>query len=210
MLLTIQTNEQKEIEKLLSVKIKDKEYLNEITNNIINKDILFPTEKDAINYIKDISQLYDYVIVNYNISIKNFKDTNEEKELQEKINNNIQNYLDFPNKQLEKFKQQKSKTRSCEMCKSIINKDYQLSNIEKEYNIIEEKIQDTEEKITKKLEMLKCPICHTDNFIPINHEKIEKLKENIKISENKYKEAELLFSVKNGFIKSTLIYIKDK
>jgi hypothetical protein len=190
-----------EIEKLIK---EDRPDENIIDNEIIVKDILFPSEKDALNYLEDVTKIYNSISTKYLEAIENFSDTDISKSLTEKVDMNINNLITFPETLVDRFAKQKSSTKGCTNCKSTINKDFYKDKIEKKLEGVEQEEGfeelDNNKKLEIKLSTLACPICDSDDFLitDTDKDKISKLDNAIQNSIKKYDEEAMSFQIKTG------------
>jgi len=188
-----------------------KEDIEEIkkSNNIkeiIEKDIIFPTEKDAKNYLQDMSKLYESVYTEFQEPLEDYLESEDAKDILSKLNIAIENFYTFPDKLIERFAKQKSSTKGCPNCKSTISKDFYIKKINskiEEFNInhsLDNKEFDYVQGTKDKLKITICPICDSEDFIfnETDSEKHNKMKLAIDSIENKIQEEKMLFQVKSG------------
>ena len=172
--------------------------------NLNLKTFVFPTFEEAEEYLKDVVNENKSYFVKFNQLAKGFDETDVYKDLLEKLNNAKNNLELFPESMVDKLKQQKSGTKGCGVCKSTINKEYLVKNIEKDFeNIIEKGVSITDFKYKS----LKCPICGDEEFIISETDKNKQtsLTNKIEEIEVKIKEREAIFNLKSEKITVGLI-----
>jgi len=176
-----------------------------IPNDTIVRDITFPTKQDALIYFEDMHKIYMSVAVKYTKPNEDFKNSSSYKELENKLNESIQNYLYFPNNLLKKVSEQKSNLKGCSSCKSSINKDLYVKNTENDLE--QQKIKNELNKTTNyndlldsTLSLIKCPICGSMDFVitETDTSKLKSLENKIKDCEKKIYDEEITFKLKNG------------
>ena len=113
----------------LRYKILSTEEFENLKNDYILKNILFPSIDDALEYTNDVIKDRD-LLIKYQAVDVDFEETEVAKDLLEKINIVIKEYNSFPQTLLEKLKEQKSKSKSCSNCESSINKEFFIKRIE--------------------------------------------------------------------------------
>jgi len=185
---------------------------------IISKDILFPTEEDANEYLKDISQVYTNVITKYQEPLEDFTESNVYLELFTKLNQSVENYSNYPEKVIERFETQKSSTKGCPNCKSTISKDYYIKKLSiatqklKEYHDTQDVNYIADYKIifNEKRDLTICPICDEKDFLfnETDLDKLKKLEANIKTATDKYDEEQIMFQAKVGNKTVSLLLIQ--
>lgn len=194
-----------EIEKFSNEEIIKKSQDDGIENLNI-KSFVFPTFEEALEYLEDVTNENKSYFVKYNQLAKNFDETEIYKELLEKLNTAKNNLEMFPESILDKLKQQKSGTKGCGVCKSTINKEYLVKNIEKCLETItSENIYNF--SVEMKYQTLKCPICGDEEFIISETDKNKQstLTNKIEEIEAKIKEREIAFNNKSEKITIGLI-----
>jgi RNA polymerase subunit RPABC4/transcription elongation factor Spt4 len=186
---------------------------------VISKEILFPTESDATEYLKDISQIYTNVITNYQEPLEDFIESDLYIELYSKVQQSVDNYVNYPDKVIERFATQKSSTKGCPNCKSTISKDYYIKKLSiatknlKAYHE-EQGVNHTEDYKTifaEKRNLTICPICDEKDFLfnETDLDKLKKLEVNIKTANDKYNEEQIIFQAKVGNKTVALLLIQD-
>jgi len=193
------------------IKIEDEINLDNLKSehgleDIVSKEILFPTEADATEYLKDISQIYTNVITKYQEPLEDFIESDLYADLYLKINQSLENYINYPEKVIERFATQKSSTKGCPNCKSTISKDYYIKKLNKQLEELKieqlESYTNDDYKILfkKKRELTICPICDEKDFLfnETDSDKLKKLEANIKSSTDKYNEEQIIFQAKVG------------
>lgn len=152
---------------LFKYKEINEEELEELTQDksIVVKNISFPSLDDAKEYANDILKDNGLVVKFQKVEF-NFEETDISKELQGKIEVLNQEIQDFPKYILEKLKEQKSGSKGCSNCKSSINKDYLVKNIESFIlHIANHGIELPNEEVQKLLMgSLNCPICGNKDY----------------------------------------------
>lgn len=171
----------------------------------IIRDITFPSKDDALTYFEDINKIYPSVATKYLKPLGDFNSSSIFVDLNEKLLQSIENYTCFPENMLKKLSEQKSNLKGCSNCKSSINKDFHIKNVDISLERIIKKIETQEINVldtiyNMKSEILNCPICDDISFIITETDitKLKSLKNKIKENEKKLKEAKIEFSIKTG------------
>jgi len=182
--------------------IKDENNFNE--NNLNKKvelkikNIQFPDEKEAIEYLEDMVNENRSIGVKYLTPIHSFEESEKYNEFLEKkkqLNLEIFNFYDFI---IKRFEKQKSSKKGCKNCESSLNKEFIFKTIQENLNIInnenifQNNTDIVKEIAEKKSNIIQCPICKDENFIQLEADKekfnkiFDKLKDlDIKINEEK-------------------------
>lgn len=175
-------------------------------NQIVNvkiKSLVFPSIEEVMEYFEDVVDENKSSFVKYTKLAKEFEETDVYKDLQEKLEIAKENLYAFPETMIDKLRNQKSGTKGCSVCKSTINKDYLITNIEEGIKEIKEECCDEfiytkDEVMNKKNKLLSCPICKDDDFIisETDKTKLSSLTNKIDEIENKIKERKNVFANK--------------
>lgn len=190
--------------------------------NVKIKTLVFQSMEEVMEYFDDVVDENKSSFVRYNKLSKNFEDTDSYKELIEKLETAKDNYYMFPDSMLEKIRSQKSGTKGCSVCKSSINKDYYITNIEesiKKLQVEGDENTNKKEIMLEKNKLLTCPICKDVEFVISETDKVKLNSLNNKIEEieNKIKERKTLFSLKSekvevgviGFMKEDVVFREE-
>lgn len=179
--------------------LEEKNNIIEKNSNIVFKNFNFPNKEEAEEYLLDVVKKDRIVITSFEKSVEKFEDSEISKDILEKISQTKIELENYPNYLIDKIKEQKSKTKSCSNCESSINKEYLISNIEKDLEINQE--LSFQEKIQN---ILVCPICKNKEYLinETDKKKLESIENKIQTLENnleKNKESFILKSKKETF-----------
>jgi len=175
-----------------------------LEEEITFRNIVFPTKEDALKYLEDINQVYNIVYIKYLEPLEDFEDSEVYRNLVDKLNESISNFLNFPELMLKKISEQKSNSKSCSVCKTSVHRDFYVKKTEKRLdNIIETATKQDlpiEDFFDFKMKAIACPICDNPDFIvsETDENKLKSLKNKLSEFEKKLKEEEMAFKIKSG------------
>lgn len=139
-------------EKIETKSIMTIEELKEMTGvDVQLKSILFQSKEEAEDYLKDIVSEDKAIFVKFLSLVEDVEETKALSELKERLDEEETSLKEFPLNILQKIKDQTSATKGCKHCKSSINKDYLVKNIES--------------KELLSVEDFNCPICEDPSYI---------------------------------------------